>query len=123
MRGIEQIPFVYDAMMALFELLGLGRWRAALVAGARGRSLDLGCGTGRNLPRYAGFAVGLDPSAEALAKARVRSPSVPLVRGSAHALPFRPGTFDTVVSGLVFCSVPDAALCVLMSVEIGRAHV
>lgn len=108
MRGVEQIPFVYDAMMALFEWLGLGRWRAALVAGAQGRSLDVGCGTGRNLPRYSGFVVGLDPSAEALGKARARAPAVPLVRGSAHALPFRPGTFDTVVSGLVFCSVPDA---------------
>ena len=32
-----------------------------------------------------------------------------LVQGSAEALPFRDGTFDTVVSGLVFCSVPDAA--------------
>jgi ubiquinone/menaquinone biosynthesis C-methylase UbiE len=109
MRGVEQIPFVYDALMAVFELLGLGRWRQWLVSGARGRTLDIGCGTGRNLPRYpAGCEViGLDPSAEALAKARLRSPSTPLVRGSAHALPFRPHAFQTVVSGLVFCSVPD----------------
>jgi ubiquinone/menaquinone biosynthesis C-methylase UbiE len=34
---------------------------------------------------------------------------VPLVRASAEALPFRDGSFDTVVSGLVFCSVPDPA--------------
>ena len=32
-----------------------------------------------------------------------------LVQGSAEALPFRSGTFDTVVSGLAFCSVPQAA--------------
>lgn len=110
MRGVEQIPFVYDALMALFELLGLGRWRHWLVSGAQGRTLDIGCGTGRNLPRYSGGCevIGLDPSMEALKKARARAPSVPLVRGSAHALPFRPGTFATVVSGLVFCSVPDA---------------
>jgi SAM-dependent methyltransferase len=51
--------------------------------------LDLGCGTGRNLPLLpAGTrTVGLDPSAE--------------------ALPFRDAAFDTVLSGLVFCSVPD----------------
>ncbi|HET8532100.1 MAG TPA: class I SAM-dependent methyltransferase, partial [Methylomirabilota bacterium] len=30
------------------------------------------------------------------------------VAGSAEALPFRAGVFDTVLSGLVFCSVPDA---------------
>ena len=108
MRGVEQIPFVYDAMMAVFEFFGMGRWRQWLVSGARGRTLDIGCGTGRNLPRYAADCqiIGLDPSAEALAKARQRAPCVPLVRASAHALPFRPHAFDTVVSGLVFCSVP-----------------
>jgi len=34
---------------------------------------------------------------------------VPLVQGSAEALPFRDGTFDTVVASLVFCSVPEPA--------------
>jgi ubiquinone/menaquinone biosynthesis C-methylase UbiE len=32
---------------------------------------------------------------------------VPLVVARAEALPFRDGTFDTVLSGLVFCSVGD----------------
>jgi ubiquinone/menaquinone biosynthesis C-methylase UbiE len=40
-------------------------------------------------------------------RARRRAPTVPLIVGSAEALPFRDGVFDTVVSGLVFCSVPD----------------
>lgn len=111
MRGLEQIPFLYDAMCWALEATGLEAWRAWLVEGARGRTLDVGCGTGRNLPLYdAGtFVVGLDPSADALARARQRAPHVPLVRGSAEALPFRPGAFDTVVSGLVFCSVPNAS--------------
>jgi len=111
MRGVEQIPFVYDAMCAVLEATGLKAWREWLVGGARGRALDVGCGTGRNLPLYAGgvFVVGVDPEAHALAKARRRAPGVPLVRASAEALPFRDGAFDTVVSGLVFCSVPDAA--------------
>ncbi len=110
MRGVEQIPFVYDGMMALMEATGLRAWRRWLVEGARGVSLDIGCGTGRNLPLYAGFVVGVEPCAESLAKAKRRAPNAPLVRASAHALPFRAGTFDTVVSGLVFCSVPDARL-------------
>ncbi|MBS1151750.1 MAG: SAM-dependent methlyltransferase [Myxococcaceae bacterium] len=110
MRGVEQIPVVYDGLMAVFELFGLERWRQWLVKGARGRTLDIGCGTGRNLPLYSPDCqvVGVDPSADNLAAARRRAPSVPLVRATAHALPFRPQTFDTVVSGLVFCSVPDA---------------
>jgi ubiquinone/menaquinone biosynthesis C-methylase UbiE len=109
MRGVEQIPFVYDVLMGLAEATGLRRWRVWLVAGARGRTLDVGCGTGRNLPLYgAGAApVGLDPSDDVLKMAKRRAPAVPLVRGSAEALPFKDSAFDTVVSGLVFCTVPD----------------
>lgn len=112
MRGIDQTPWAYDAMMTLAEWTGLSRWRRWLVAGARGRTLEVGCGTGRNLPLYSGGvrAVGVDPVWENLVKARRRARGVPLVRASAEALPFRDGAFDTVVSSLVFCSVPDPML-------------
>jgi ubiquinone/menaquinone biosynthesis C-methylase UbiE len=111
MRGIEQIPWLYDACCALIEAFGLGRWRRWLVGGAAGRTLDVGCGTGRNLPLFDARArvIGLDPTRDSLLAARRRAPGVPLVQGDAQALPFRDGAFDTVVSGLVFCSVPDPA--------------
>jgi ubiquinone/menaquinone biosynthesis C-methylase UbiE len=110
MRGIEQIPWLYDAFCALCERCGLGRWRRWLVAGAAGAVLDVGCGTGRNLPLYAPGTrvIGVDVSGDALARARGRRPDVPLVQADAEALPFRGASFDTVVSALVFCSVPDA---------------
>jgi ubiquinone/menaquinone biosynthesis C-methylase UbiE len=108
-RGLEQIPALYDAMCWALEATGLRRWREWLARGATGLTLDIGCGTGRNLPLYKEQRViGLDPSIDALRAARKRSPRTPLVRASAEALPFRDATFDTVVSGLVFCSVPDA---------------
>lgn len=109
MRGVEQIPWLYDAVCAFYEWMGLGRWRRWLTAGARGRTLDLGCGTGRNLPLFlpGTRVIGLDPTWDVLVRARRRAPAVPLVQGSAEALPFRAGAFETVVSGLVFCSVPD----------------
>ena len=109
MRGMEQIPWLYDACCAVVECFGLARWRRWLVAGAKGRVLDVGCGTGRNLPLYDATTcvVGVDPAYLSLLKARRRAPRVPLVQGDAQELPFRDGTFDTVVSGLVFCSVPD----------------
>jgi SAM-dependent methyltransferase len=113
-RGVEEIPWLYDLSVALLERLGLGAWRGWVAGGARGLTLDLGSGTGRNLPLLpAGArAVALDPHRDALARARRRAPGVPAVVARAEALPFREGSFDTVVSGLVLCSVddPDAAL-------------
>lgn len=107
MRGAEQIPWLYDSAMAVLERLGLGPWRSWLARGARGRTLDLGCGTGRNLPLLpAGTrAFGIDPCAASLARAQRRAPAAMLVQARAEALPFRSGTFDTIASGLVLCSV------------------
>jgi ubiquinone/menaquinone biosynthesis C-methylase UbiE len=111
MRGVEQIPWLYDACCTVVETFGLGRWRRWLVAGAAGRTLDVGSGTGRNLPLYAAGVrvIAIEPAWDTLRRARRRAPGVPLVQGDAQALPFRDGAFDTVVSGLVFCSVRDPA--------------
>lgn len=116
MRGIEQIPWLYDGFMALVEATGLGRWRRRLIGGARGRVLEVGCGTGRNLPLYGDVErlVAFDPCLEVALRARRRAaesrdaeePARVLV-ADAQALPFRDDAFDTVVSSLVFCSVPD----------------
>jgi SAM-dependent methyltransferase len=108
-RGIEQIPWLYDAGMWLCDALGLGGWRERLVRGVRGRVLEVGCGTGRNLPRYPQGAevIGIDPDLAALRRARGRAPEVPLVAARAEALPFRADAFEVVVSSLTFCSVDD----------------
>jgi len=108
-RGVEQIPWLYDGLCAVMERTGLAPWRQWLAAGAQGRTLDVGCGTGRGLSLYGAGArvVGLDPAGDSLTRARRRAPRVPLVQGSAEALPFRAGVFDTVVSSLVFCSVSN----------------
>lgn len=114
MRGLEQIPWLYDALMALSERTGFRRWRQRLLdrvatGGSPGAVLEVGCGTGRNLPAYPRGArlVGLDPCLASLLAARRKAPGVPLVLASAEALPFRATTFRAVVSSLVFCSVPD----------------
>ena len=87
---------------------GAGGWRK----GPRARTLDLGTGTGRNLTWFAaaGPVVAIDPSPHNLRAARARAPGAMLVRARAEALPFRDGAFDTVVSGMVFCSVDEPAV-------------
>ena len=109
MRGLEQIPWLYDLGLSLLERGAIGRWRRWLVAGTRGRTLEIGAGTGRDLPLYPSpqRVVAIDPHPQNLAAARKRAPGVPLVRARAEALPFRDGTFETAVSSLVFCSVTD----------------
>lgn len=109
MRGIEHIPWAYDFLMEVVERFGLRDWRQQLVGDAKGRVLDLGCGTGRNLRLFdaESMVMGLELDLGLLAAARRRAPGLPLVVGRAEDLPFRSRSFDTVVSSLVFCSVAD----------------
>ena len=111
MRGVEQIPWAYDLFMDVVERFGLHDWRRLLAGRARGRTLDLGCGTGRNLPLFGSDSqvVGLELDLYLLATARRRAPTLPLIVGRAEELPFRDAVFDSVVSSLVFCSVSDPA--------------
>jgi len=69
-----------------------------LLSGPAGRSLDAGCGSGRNLLelRRRGTAVGVDLAPEALAFCRLRG--VAAVRGDLLRLPFPAAGFDVVTS-------------------------
>ena len=93
MRGFENYPAFYDAYCALMERWGLARWREWLVNGARGRTLEVGCGTGRNLHRYAAGlqVVAVEPDARMIRAARRRAPNALLVRASAESLIVRSG--------------------------------
>lgn len=92
---------------------GLWGSRARAAGGARGRVLELGLGGGANLRHYRQprWVVGLDPCPQALARARVQAGGLPfplaLVCARAEALPFAPGSLDTALGTLVFCSVQD----------------
>ncbi|MEX0691674.1 MAG: class I SAM-dependent methyltransferase [Gemmatimonadales bacterium] len=111
MRGIEQVPWLYDRFAAIGDRGLMGRWRDWLVGAAESPVLEVGAGTGRNLPRYPSgvLVIGTDPDRLVLRTARRRAPRVPLVAARAEALPFRDRSFATVVSTLVFCSVADPA--------------
>ena len=88
-------------------------YRQRVVAAASGRVLEIGVGSGLNLPLYqaATHVIGLDPSVQLLAMARARalSPtaSFELLEGSAEAIPLPDQSVDTVVSTWTLCSIPD----------------
>lgn len=103
--------WLYDLFMKPLGWLGLTGLRRRLVCDTRGRILEVGAGTGLNFPLYAIGAsppMAVDVDREGLLRARSRLPRALLVQASVEALPFRDGVFDTVVSCLVFCSVPNA---------------
>ncbi len=107
-RGVEQVPWLYDTLIRLFP--GLSRWRSDLMGQARGRVLEVGCGTGLGLRELAGHVDsvwGIDPAADSLRRSARRVPEAGLAVASAEHLPFADDSFDCVVSSLVFCSVAD----------------
>ncbi|MCE3266610.1 MAG: class SAM-dependent methyltransferase [Solirubrobacterales bacterium] len=108
---------VYDSLIAGSEKAGLAEMRRSLLAGARGKTLELGAGTGHNLPHYTDAVTELvlaEPDPHMAARLRERltaehpaAASAEVISAPAEDLPFDDGSFDTVVSTLVFCTVSD----------------
>ena len=105
--------FVYDPVMSLADRAGLGERRRRLVAEARGRVLEIGAGTGRNLPLYreVDSVVVLEPDDEMrrrlLDRVAAAAVAVEVHEAGIEDSGLPDASFDTVVSSLVLCSVPD----------------
>lgn len=118
----------------------LATYRQRVVPAARGRVLEIGIGSGLNLPLYGPGVteiIGLDPSPKLIAIAAKRSETngkpVSFLESSAEAVPLDAGSVDTVVTTWTMCSIPDAAAALaemrrvlrpagdLLFVEHGRA--
>jgi ubiquinone/menaquinone biosynthesis C-methylase UbiE len=105
---------VYDRMSRSSEEAGLGELRRSLLADATGRVLEIGAGTGVNLPHYGGNLDSLvltEPEPRMLSRlqraAREHKPAAQVLRAPAEDLPFEDDSFDTAVSTLVLCGVDD----------------
>lgn len=105
---------VYDRGLKATEEAGLREIRRQALAEAVGRTLDIGAGTGANLPLFpvtVSELVLVEPDPHMLKKlrARVGADATPteVVQAGAEVLPFEDASFDTAVFTLVLCTVPD----------------
>jgi ubiquinone/menaquinone biosynthesis C-methylase UbiE len=104
----------YDRQMRKTEEAGLRAIRQRLLAGASGQVIEIGGGTGTNLPLYGPAVDSLtitEPMRPMLKRLQQRvhdhGPAAKVLRAPAEDLPFDDGTFDVAVSTLVLCGVDD----------------
>ena len=95
---------VYDSSLRRGERAGMADHRRDLLSTASGRVLEIGAGTGLNLPFYPDGVDLVLTEPEAPMARRIDRPVVP---ASAEELPFEDASFDTAVSTLVLCTVND----------------
>jgi ubiquinone/menaquinone biosynthesis C-methylase UbiE len=110
--------FYQDQIVPLLTSLSmrnghLAAYRDRVVPAATGRVLEVGVGSGLNLPYYSADVqqvIGLEPSPKLLNMARHvgrRSFPVDLIEGSAEKIPLETATVDTVVTTWTLCTIPD----------------
>jgi SAM-dependent methyltransferase len=110
---------IYDPSLWIGERAGMRRYRQDLLIRARGRTLEIGSGTGLNLAHYPDDVDDLvlaepDPSMRKRLESAVRRSDhkARVIDAHAEQLPFADTSIDTIVSTLVLCTVnaPDLAL-------------
>jgi ubiquinone/menaquinone biosynthesis C-methylase UbiE len=110
----------YDAALNRMEQASLHEWRAKLLCWATGEVLEIGSGTGANLPHYPPGLTSLtlsEPDPHMLRRlqhklAADQRRNIQLARCAVDELNFPDHSFDTIVATLVLCSVasPVSAL-------------
>ena len=104
---------LYDRMCAPAEAAGLADARRRLLEGATGRVLEVGGGTGHNLPYYhsADEVVVIEPDGAMRRRLEPRLEQCPVparvVSAGIDDADLEPASFDSVVSTLTLCTVPD----------------
>ena len=101
----------FDRGMRWLERWSIGHLRRKLLHGVSGTVLEIGAGTGANLPLYGRSAQPfiIDIKSDRLQLTRRKSGRLDALAtcANAHKLPFADNQFDVVVGTLVFCSIPN----------------
>lgn len=113
MSVFDGLSSIYDQGMRPLEWLVFRRLRRRMFPLVQGSVLELGVGTGVNLPLYGPEArvIGCDASREMLtwATQRCMGGCKALIHADVQRLPFADGSFDVVAGSLLFCIVADPA--------------
>jgi len=131
------VPILTDLAMRQRDLAA---YRSRVIPAADGRVLEIGVGSGLNLPFYSPkvrHLIGLDPSSKLLSMVALYLTKnyipIELIEASAEAIPLENGSIDTVVTTWTLCSIPNAGCALremyrvlkpagrLLFVEHGRA--
>jgi ubiquinone/menaquinone biosynthesis C-methylase UbiE len=105
---------IYDAVLAPTEWMGVRDQRRRLMDGLSGIIVEVGAGTGLNVPLYPTTALevhAVEPDQHMLERLRSKadgpSPRLYLYRADARHLPFADGTFDVAIVTFALCTIPD----------------
>ncbi|TVZ28655.1 ubiquinone/menaquinone biosynthesis C-methylase UbiE [Gillisia sp. Hel_I_86] len=109
----NRVARCYDWMESPMETAKFSKWRRELTRQVTGNTLEVGIGTGKNIPYYPEEVklTAIDFSKNMLKRAKLKYQDDPrkisFIEMDAQDMIFEDNTFDTVVTSCVFCSVPD----------------
>jgi SAM-dependent methyltransferase len=105
---------IYDTVLAPTERMGVRDQRRRLMDGLTGRVVEIGAGTGLNVPLYPATADeihAMEPDQHMVERLRKKASGSPvplfLYRGDAHDLPFSEGVFDAAIITFALCTIPS----------------
>jgi ubiquinone/menaquinone biosynthesis C-methylase UbiE len=115
-KRYNRVAKIYDVLENPMEMMALKEWRIEVMKELKGKVLEIGVGTGKNIEYY---PQDIDITAidfsekmleKAYEKARKFHKKVKLLNMDAQNMDFPDNTFDAIFTTCVFCSVPDPIL-------------
>lgn len=112
-KRYDRIAKVYDCLESLMESAKLSDYRKEAISELEGKVLEVGIGTGKNIPYYPDHleVTGIDFSKNMLEIAKKKAYSldkkIKLIQMDAQNMKFQDNSFDSVITTCVFCSIPD----------------
>ena len=110
----DRIASIYDLLESFHEISQFSGWRRKFIFPLKGRILEVGIGTGKNIPYYSDDTevIGIDFSENMLKRAekkllKLGKKNIILKKMDVQLLNFKDSSFDYVVTSCVFCSVPN----------------